>query len=91
MSDREMTAELEAPAEEEETETFVSYVDAQHFEERRISKADFAKAGVADAEDIAWKPANGFMVRKERLMAFLSEAQYEAIILADSRFKEVEA
>jgi hypothetical protein len=90
MSTTEMTEELEAPA-DPETAIFVRFVNAQHFEERRISKVDFAKAGVQDAEDVVWSVNNGFMVRKDKLMSFLNEAQYQSIILADSRLEEVEA
>ena len=82
--------EPETPAEPEKI-TFVRYMDAQHFEERRITKRDFERAGVQDAEDVAWTKQNGHMVRKDKLMSFMDEGQYAAIILADTRFEEVEA
>lgn len=83
--------EPESDTIEPEKTVFVRYVDAQHFEERRISVRDFAKAGVQDAEEVVWDRSNGFMVRKDRLRAFMDEAQYQSIILADSRLEEVEA
>lgn len=70
------------------SKTYVVLADAQHYEIRRISMRDWAKAGVADAPEIVWSPTNRFRVEKDKLTAFLSEEQYANLILADARLEE---
>lgn len=70
-------------------EEWVVYTDAQHFEERRITKADWAKVGLPDAPEVVWDRSNGHRVRKSALMEFLDEDQFHSFILADPRFELV--
>lgn len=79
-------------APESKTATFVRFANAMHFEERIISKRDFERAGITEgAEEIVWNRSNGFMVRKDRLTAFMDDEQYRRVILEDPRLEEVEA
>lgn len=68
---------------------YVVYKDAMHFDVRSISKADWAKVGVADAPTITWDTANGHRVPLEDF-GFLSEDEFSRFILADARLEVVE-
>ncbi len=79
------------PAKVAEVVVQVRFVDAQHYEVRTITQYDWRKAGVPEAPEVSWTPMNKFMIRKDYLLSFLTEEQYNRFILADPRFEEVEA
>lgn len=66
---------------------FVVFKDGQHFEERRLTVADWRKAGVQSESpyEVVWNAANLFRVPREKL-GFLTEEEFQRFILADPRF-----
>lgn len=88
----------EVAGEEAETEaaapavkSYVEYADAQHFEIRTITPHDWQKAGVEGGKLLHWHKGNGHRVPLGDVMAFLTEDQFNSMILADPRFRVIEA
>jgi len=67
---------------------WVVYTDGRHFEERRLTPADWQKVGV-EGPLVIWDRSNGHRVKKSVLTDFLDEDQFHSFILADPRFELV--
>lgn len=75
---------------EREGVAMIRLQNAQHFEIRTITEADWKKAGIEEGRTVHWHKGNKFMVPVEDL-DFLTEEQFEVYIAGDGRFEIVTA
>lgn len=68
-------------------EEVVRFINAQHFEERKITVADWKKVGV-EGPEIVWDRSNSFEVPRDKF-GFLNDGQFASFILADPRLEVV--
>jgi len=74
-------------AEEKLPEQVVRFTNAQHFEERKITVADWKKVGV-EGPELVWDKNNSFELPRDKF-GFLNDGQFSSYILADPRFEVV--
>lgn len=82
--EREEEADAEAEAEAETGPQKVVRYNGFSFEERSITRADWARVGV-DHDTVTWDKSNDWRVPASDL-DFLNEAQFTAYITSDTKF-----